>query len=334
MTSTNSTSLIIGAGMAGLMAAHTLHRAGISPIVLDKGRGVGGRMSTRRFGGATFDHGAQFFTVRTDTIQTWVERWQANGDAALWSHGFVNGNGDLPSGKNPRYRGTHGMTSIPKALAAGLPDVRVSHQVTEIIADEHGWRVTVKRLDDDSLHIFTADTLMMTPPAEQSLALMVQVALPEAVKAALQAITFKPSFAVMLRLDRPSTVPVPGAVQLNGEPISWISDNQQKGISDVPAVTIHAGAQFTREHYDDDREAVAAKLIAAARPYLGDAEIQETQIHRWKFSQPEVMHPEPALVSATPYPVAFAGDAFEGARVEGAALSGIAAANAILEHVK
>mgnify|MGYP003336186047 FL=1 len=56
--------LIIGAGMAGLTAAVELKRAGRRVLVLDKARGVGGRLASRRIDGATFDHGAQFITAR------------------------------------------------------------------------------------------------------------------------------------------------------------------------------------------------------------------------------------------------------------------------------
>jgi predicted NAD/FAD-dependent oxidoreductase len=50
--------LIIGAGMSGTAAAE-LSRAGRKLLVVDKGRGVGGRMASRRIGEAVFDHGAQ-----------------------------------------------------------------------------------------------------------------------------------------------------------------------------------------------------------------------------------------------------------------------------------
>lgn len=39
---------IIGAGMAGLSCARALVQAGVAVELFDKGRGPGGRMSTRR----------------------------------------------------------------------------------------------------------------------------------------------------------------------------------------------------------------------------------------------------------------------------------------------
>ena len=57
---------IIGAGMAGIACADALQAAGHAVAVFDKGRGPGGRMSTRRMetplGTVAFDHGAQYFT--------------------------------------------------------------------------------------------------------------------------------------------------------------------------------------------------------------------------------------------------------------------------------
>lgn len=76
--------LIIGAGIAGLMAAHTLQARGVNVAVFDKGRGVGGRFATRWSDNETgertlYDHGAQFFTVRDAVFQAQVDDWIALG---------------------------------------------------------------------------------------------------------------------------------------------------------------------------------------------------------------------------------------------------------------
>ena len=56
--------VIIGSGSAGLACARTLAAAGLGPVVLDKGRGIGGRLATRRVGAMQFDHGAQYVTAQ------------------------------------------------------------------------------------------------------------------------------------------------------------------------------------------------------------------------------------------------------------------------------
>ncbi|MEM6282538.1 MAG: FAD-dependent oxidoreductase [Chloroflexota bacterium] len=326
------TCLIVGAGMAGLIAATELQNAGWSVTVLDKGRGVGGRTANRRFGGASFDHGAQYFTVRDERFQAYVEQWLVAGSVKEWARGFENHEGESSSGKYPRYAGVNGMTGMAKALAEGL-DVHTSMTVRQIDVVDGHWQLTVEPYGADEPEIHTADALIMTPPAEQTLTLMRSgnVALPDEAIGALEAITFNPCFAVMVLLDKPGKIPAPGGIFMPGEPISWMSDNQQKGISEPPAITIHAGPEFTRTHYDDDRTDVAHMLIDAARDYLGDANVVGFQVQRWKYSQPVNMHPEKTLFVDTPAPVAFAGDAFNGAKVEGAALSGMAAAHKLIK---
>ena len=56
--------IVVGAGIAGLMASGYLIKAGYRVAVLEKARGVGGRMATRRIGEAVCDHGAQYFSVK------------------------------------------------------------------------------------------------------------------------------------------------------------------------------------------------------------------------------------------------------------------------------
>ena len=50
--------VIIGAGVSGLLCGARLSKAGYSVHIIDKGRNIGGRLSTRRKDGAVFHHGA------------------------------------------------------------------------------------------------------------------------------------------------------------------------------------------------------------------------------------------------------------------------------------
>ena len=69
--------LIVGAGLAGLVCARELQAAGDEVSLIDKGRGYGGRLSSRRREGLSFDHGAPELHLRpedlaeTDVLAEW-----------------------------------------------------------------------------------------------------------------------------------------------------------------------------------------------------------------------------------------------------------------------
>lgn len=323
---TNMTScIVVGAGMAGLVAARALQDRGIGVTVIDKGRGVGGRMATRRIEDAVFDHGAQFFTVRSERFRALVDSWLADGLAAEWARGFAGPDGDPRSDGHPRYRGAQGMTTIPRALAQGL-SVRTGERVVRAAVNGGRWLVDTDR----DTRLF-ADALILTPPVPQSLALLDagEHPLSHETRAALEALDYAPCIALMALLWEASHIPAPGGLQLGGEPITWIGDNTQKGISpDAHAVTIHAGPQFSRDYWQADSGVVAGLLLDAAAPWIG-LHIKTHQLHRWRYSHPTHTYNAPCLRVDGPAPLVFAGDAFSGPKVEGAALSGLAAAEAL-----
>ncbi len=80
--------VIIGAGLAGLMAGRVLADAGKRVLLLDQGSHVGGRLATRQIGGGAADYGAQFFTVRDPEFSAFVSRWLAEGIVFEWSRGM------------------------------------------------------------------------------------------------------------------------------------------------------------------------------------------------------------------------------------------------------
>lgn len=324
-----ATCLIVGAGLSGLMAAHGLQGAGVAVTVLEKAGVVGGRMATRqlllpRLGApaATFDEGAQYFTVREERFQEWVQAWLEEGVVIRWSDGFATPEASTYRDGHPRYRGRQGMRSIPAHLARKV-DVRLKQTVTAARYEE-GWL-----LETEAGERFTAAVLLLTPPVPQSLALVDTGALSAGVRHTLERIDYDPCIALLVVLDGPSRVPAPGGLWPGGSAISWIADNGQKGISRMPAVTVHASPEFSNDHFDDDEDEVARLLLAEADTWLG-SDVVAYQVHRWRYSLPLHMHDRRYLFTTVPGPVAFAGDAFAGPRVEGAALSGLAAADALI----
>jgi predicted NAD/FAD-dependent oxidoreductase len=117
---------------------------------------------------------------------------------------------------------------------------------------------------------------------------------------------------------------------LSGNPIAWIADNRQKGISPGGVgVTIHAGAGFSRVQWETDDDAVAGQLFAVAARWLG-SEIAQYQVHRWRYSKPLTFYGESCIFLNEPGPWVMAGDALVAPRIEGAFLSGLSAADEIL----
>ncbi|MFM9025191.1 MAG: NAD(P)/FAD-dependent oxidoreductase [Planctomycetaceae bacterium] len=336
--------VVVGAGIAGLCAAGELVRAGRRVLVVEKSRGIGGRMATRRIGGAICDHGAQFFTVRGRAFGGIVADAHAAGAVETWCTGFgrsgsLGGDVEAAADGHARWRGARGMTDLPKWLLERLAAdghgepclVTTNAQVTSIATRAD--RVVVAIESDGRSATIEAAAAVVTAPVPQALDLFAAGAAtidPEA-RALLAGVAYDPCFALMLVLDRPSRVPAPGAVQFvteGGGPLAWLADNMQKGISPVPALTVHASGGFSRAHFDTPPDEVAAMLVEAVRPWLdGDpaTTIVERKLHRWKFALPTTILDSPLVAASLSPPLVCCGDAFAGPRVEGAASSGLAA---------
>lgn len=301
--------VVVGAGLSGLVAARALTAAGCTVRVLDKGRGVGGRLATRRVAGARLDHGAQFFTVRGAELAAFVEEATAAGVVQEWCRGF-----GAPDGF-PRYRGTEGMTGIAKYLARDL-DVRTGVRVTDLA--EH-----------------PADAHVLTAPIPQSLAILsFSARLPDPDLAdRLAACTYNATLALLVVLDGDPVLPEPGAIQQPDHPVfTFIADNRAKGISDVHAVTFHVADAASRARWSQPDGELRDELLAEARPWLGGAAVRDVQLMRWRYAGPRAPWPAPCVVvHGAPAPVVLAGDAFDGPKFEGAFRSGLAAARAVLD---
>jgi renalase len=333
--------VVVGAGIAGLLAAHTLRAAGHELTVLDKGHRPGGRLATRRIGAATFDTGAQFLTVRDARVGAHLDAWLAAGVVRPWFRGAPDldvGDGQVG---HARYRGDPTMRSLPQHLAEGLP-IRLATVVVEITSSTDGWRLTLRGRDGRARPPITGDGLLLTPPIPQTRELLATVPLESATSTTLAQVSFDPCLAILAVPDGPTALPPRGAVRLASEPVAWITDNLRSGASTAPAVTVHATAAFSREQWNRPDHELGHDLLRAARPVLGCG-ATTVGVHRWRYAAPiGAPSPESPVDPAAPAlldraagpPLAIAGDALTAGRVEGAARSGLAAADALIAALR
>lgn len=336
--------LIIGGGLSGLTAADRLLRRpdGLDPTevaVVERSPTVGGRLATRRIGEATLDHGAQFFTVRTDDFRADVDRWLAAGVVEEWCRGFGVVDG------YPRYRAAGGMNQLARRLGASLAEAGVAvatgRRVSALRPRDGGWRVDY---DEPSAEITAGEgpvtdvpALIVTPPVPQALALLESggTTLSPASASTLRSLTYHRVIALLTVLDRRPELPPPGALQRPDDPtFTFVADNQAKGISAVPAVTFHTAHARSADLWSATDDEIVDALLPTARDLVAPAQIVELEVKRWRYTGPVHPHPDPCFVATVagepvPGPLVFAGDGFGGSKMEGAYLSGLAAADAV-----
>ncbi len=73
MSSQNSPIIIVGAGVAGLVCAIEMHRAGRPVLVLDAALEVGGRVRSTTRDGVIFDHGFQVLFTAYPTLRSYLD---------------------------------------------------------------------------------------------------------------------------------------------------------------------------------------------------------------------------------------------------------------------
>ena len=319
---------VIGAGMAGLSCATALHHAGCRVTVLDKSRGPSGRMSTRRAEGWQCDHGAQYFTARDPAFATQVQAWADAGCVAPWSPRLRAWSRDAgwsqPGEAVTRWVGVPRMTapaaSLVGALQAAGHVLHLQHTVTGLLRGPQGWQVQVAEADAPGMGT-AFDAVVLAVPSPQAAPLLRPVAPSWA--AGVQAVRMRGSWALMVRFERPQAATLGWeAAFVNTPPLRWVAcDSHKPGRpSGVETWSLHADADWSDAHIDDEPDTVAAAMLAAAAE-LGLPAPAAWTAHRWRYADtaPQPVRPEvwdPALR------LGLCGDWINEGKVEGAWLSG------------
>lgn len=327
--------IIIGAGLAGLTAARDLRAAGADVVVLEKSRGLGGRAATRRWAGWPVDHGAQFFTARSEDFRAQVDAWLEQGTCFAWARGLHQWqDGQLqppPADSFPRYACPLGMTSLAKDLAGPAEDfIRLETKVTSITHHENTWQVAGQA---NATHC--APTLIVTLPPPQGADLLRPCAPTTA--ALLGKLVSAPSLGLVARYPR-QTIAWHGIQAPDHPVISWIGHDTSKRPALHPngtVLVIHASTIFSRDNFHAEEPWLVAQLLAAAQEMTG-LQLSAPEsffLQRWRYALTADPNPigSPTPTSTAPPQLIMAGEAMAGGKIEGAWLSGRAAARAIID---
>ncbi|MEM1042357.1 MAG: FAD-dependent oxidoreductase [Bacteroidota bacterium] len=316
---------IIGAGLSGLTAGQALAEAGHAVAVFDKGRGPGGRMSTRRQAETTFDHGAQYFTVRDERFRRRVASWTEAGIVQRWDGriGVAEGGAVTPKGDGPeRYVGVPRMSAVPRHLADGL-DVRCRVRVEAAEPSGARWSLVA----DDGADLGTFDAVLVTVPPPQAAPLL--AAAPDLARRAAS-VTMEPTWAAMATFDAPLPVEADGLF-VHDAPLSWAARNSSKpGRPALESWVFHGAPAWTETHIEDEPDAVVEALLSGFFAATGLRPVAPTfaQAHRWRYAQADEPLEDGCLWDEAQR-LGACGDWCHGSRVEGAFLSGLAGAEAV-----
>lgn len=315
---------VVGAGIAGLSCAKALQHAGFSIAVFDKSRGPAGRMSTRRGEGWQCDHGAQYFTARDPAFQAEVARWCEAGVAAPWHPALRVIGGDAgrhPDAEVERFVGAPRMTAPARHLAETL-DLSLGCTVTELSRTSLGWVLHFLESDVPSSAF---DAVVIALPAPQARALLEKSASALSADSALVGVAgsviMTGSWAVMLRYDQRPDLPFEAAF-VNAGPLRWIArDCSKPGRRGCETWLLHATAEWSEAHIEDDAD-LAAGLLLEAFEALGGRMPQAWSAHRWRYA--DIEQPlERVFAWDAADGVGLCGDWLNGGKVEGAWLSGL-----------
>jgi renalase len=284
--------VVIGAGLAGITASRLLKDKGKNFVVLEKSRGLGGRMATRRFATheegteQAVDTGAQYFTVSNPIFKNMLEDSLLKQTVLSWEVQVQSWNGkDLKqiTDSETRYICPAGMTSLAKDLAQGLPVLK-NHKVIKANLLAYGvWQLEVENADT-----VYAKKIISSAPVTQSLDLFAEF-LNDDKASLLREVVFAPCLAVLIICKHLIELPFKAVFWNAGDVLSWVADDSSKRLAPKQTIiTAHCSPNFSAEMFissDTEIQNLVLKELSQVLPASLIGEIERIEIKKWKLAK-------------------------------------------------
>lgn len=272
---------IIGAGLSGLTLARQLADT-CAVTLFEKSRDVSGRMSTRRLEPYAFDHGAQYFTARSEAFQTFLKPHIQSGLIQEWPGHIVTFDIDGGVQEHQKTEATYvsvpGMNAFGKTLAEGV-DVRCGVQISTLKNDAGEWHLSDAK---GALH-GPFDWVISAIPAPQAIAILpVSVSFYEALKST----GMMGCFTLMLGFDHKLPFDWDAAF-VKGSPIGWMAMNMSKPKRPrASSLVVQSTNVWAEDNLEEDQDRVAALLLCEIKEKCGidGGRASYQSLHRWRYA--------------------------------------------------
>jgi predicted NAD/FAD-dependent oxidoreductase len=288
-------------------------------------------MSTRRAEPYFFDHGAQYFTARTEPFQQFIQPLIARGVIERWNPYYVKFAGDQMIARKdwrndePRYVGVPGMNSMAKHLAKNFK-IKLNTKIT-VLQQHKKWQL----YDELGTHYKDFDWIISTAPACDTVELF---PLNFEHYAKIKAIEMHPCFSLMLGFSKVLALDFQAAHISNAD-LSWLAVNSHKpGRAKPFTLVAFSSVEYATKHIDGDRDKIMQHLCFATTRIIGhDVNIADHKaVHGWRFANNAKREPGSIFIDHN-LQLAACGDWCFGGRVEWAFMSAYQLAKKIKEII-
>ena len=320
---------IIGAGMASSSIVSLL-RNNFDISVFEKSRGLGGRMATRRKDDFSFDHGTQFFTVKSKEFMKFIapliEKKVVNNWNAFYQE--IGSEGIILEKQwqdtDRHYVGVPAMNSVCKTSLDGI-NIYINTKITKLIKIKGKWLL----IDDNKNQSELFDWVITTNPVEQAFNILPKdITLRNEIKK----IKMKARYTLMLGFNNPLKLPFDVAKIIHNC-ISWISVNSSKpGRTGKFSLVIQSTNTFARNNFSTNPNIITDNLIRVSSNILKINLncANHIELHKWNYADSNLIkfkcYVDPTLK------IAACGDWTINGNVESAFLSGIRTSSQIEKY--
>ncbi len=310
---------VIGAGLAGITIASKMNEK-FDVKVFEKSREVGGRMSTRQENSFIFDHGAQFFKIKTTDFKKFLSELFSQQIIKPWNFRLAYFDGQNLSkikfirDEDKFYVGVPNMDSIIKHLSKNC-NVILNTKIERIKKQNDKWNL----YDQNKRSYGSYDWVVLSLPAQQSLELITEKI---SFYPLIEKIKMKGCFSLMVGMSEPLNLDYDAAL-IENEDIAWFAVNNSKpSRMNNNCLLINSSYEYASKNINTSKDKVLRHLLNISSKFINNDLLKSNiiKIHEWRYVEAKCSPKEDYFIDHKKK-VAVCGDWFINSRVEGAFLS-------------